>query len=85
EPEERAAAERVLREDIGPMLRATDGAVVSEMIGQRRQEAALAWPDRTVIYDVFADLVRVYDPLQDPMQRHDLREARPALYDAAVP
>lgn len=84
-PEERAAAERALREDIGPLMRATDGAVVSEMIGPRGQEAALAWPDRTVIYDVFADLVRVYDSYEDPLQRHDLREARPALYDAAVP
>jgi arylsulfatase A-like enzyme len=79
-PSEREVASRALTQDIGPMMRALDGAVLSEVIGPRRQEAALAWEDTTVVYDVLADLARVYDAHGDPMQQRDLREERPDLY-----
>jgi len=82
---ERAAAHRVLRRDVGPWMRALDGAVVSEMIGPRRQEAALIWSDHTLVYDVLADLLRVYDARADPGQRRDLREARPDLLGHFAP
>lgn len=72
---ERAAARDVLREDVGPMLRALDGAVVSEMIGPTRQEVSLAWPDSTLVYDLLAELPRVFDARTDPAQARDLREA----------
>src|SRR5690606_584130 len=54
-PPERAAAEAVFVEDVGPLLRELDGAVLSEMIGPRAQAAALHWDEHTVIYDVLAD------------------------------
>jgi arylsulfatase A-like enzyme len=82
---ERAAARAVLTEDVGPLMRALDGAVISEMIGPRRQAAALVWPDLTVTYDLLSDLSHVYDPRRDPAQRHDLREARPDLLERVAP
>ena len=84
-PAERAAAEQALREDIGPMLRETEGAVLSEMIGQSRQEAVLAMDDYVVHYDLFADLLRIYDRAADPREERDLREERPDLVQRFAP
>jgi arylsulfatase A-like enzyme len=82
---ERDAAGRVLREDIGPLMRALDGAVVSEMIGPSSQHAAFLWDEHTVVYDVLADLIRVYDAHADPRQENDLRETRPDLLGHFAP
>jgi hypothetical protein len=81
---ERAAAEDALRTGIGPTMRELDGAVVSEMIGRERQEAALIWREHTVIYDVLSDVIRVYDA-DDAGQAHDLREDRSDLLERFVP
>lgn len=82
---ERARAEAVLTEDVGPLLRELDGAVVSEMIGPRSQAAALHFDEHTVIYDVLADVLRIYDARSDPGQEHDLREDRPDLVGHFAP
>lgn len=82
---ERAAAREVLREDVGPLMRALDGAVVSEMIGPTRQEVSLALGDTTVVYDVLAELPRVFDARLDPAQARDLREDDPARVDRVLP
>ncbi|MBX3274561.1 MAG: sulfatase-like hydrolase/transferase [Sandaracinaceae bacterium] len=82
---EQAAARAVLREDVGPMLRALDGAVVSEMIGPDRQEVALAWHDTTVVYDVLAELPRLFDPRVDPGELRDLREEDEARVERVLP
>lgn len=79
----RRAAQQALREDLGPWLRALDGAVVSELIGPRRQAAALVTPEQTVVYDVLADLPRLYDA-SDTAQRHDLRESAPSRFARAL-
>lgn len=82
---EREAVRRVLREDVGPLLRALDGAVISEMIGPQRQQTALIWEDTSVVYDVLANLVRVFDARRDPRQLHDLREDDPARLERVLP
>ncbi len=84
-PPERARAEAVLTEDVGPLLRELDGAVVSEMIGPRSQAVALHYEEHTVIYDVLADVLRIYDAEADPRQERDLREARPELVGHFAP
>jgi arylsulfatase A-like enzyme len=81
---EQRAARQVLRDDVGPMMRALDGAVLSEMIGPEMQEAAFVWAEHTVLYDVLADLVRIYDA-RDVLQENDLREARPDLLERFTP
>jgi arylsulfatase A-like enzyme len=82
---ERRVAREVIETDIGPLMRELDGAVLSEMIGPRMQEAALIWDDHTVLYDVLADLARIYDSHGDPGQERDLREARPDLLGDYLP
>jgi len=82
---EGAAARRVLREDVGPLMRELDGAVIAEMIGVRRQSATLIWDDTTVVYDVLADLPRLFDARRDPTQQHDLREADPLRFSRVLP
>lgn len=82
---EQEAARAVLREDVGPLMRVLDGAVLSEMIGPSRQEAALAWADTTVVYDVLAELPRVFDPRTDPTQLRDLREEDEARVERMLP
>lgn len=81
---ERAVVRRALREDVGPLMRALDGAVVSEMIGPRSQEAALVFAEHVVLYDVLADLVRIFDAA-DAAQLRDLREDRPDLLGHFAP
>lgn len=85
EPPAREAVRAVLRDDLGPLMRALEGAVISEMIGPRRQAVALHWDEYTVLYDVMADVLRIYDAHADPLQLHDLREARPALVEDFAP
>lgn len=81
---ERRAAREALRLEIGPMMRTLDGAVLSEMIGPRHQQVALIWEDTTVIYDMLADLARVFDA-SDVEQLHDLREDDPARLERVLP
>ncbi|MFK7992272.1 MAG: sulfatase-like hydrolase/transferase [Sandaracinaceae bacterium] len=76
-PPEREAAARVFDEELGPFMHALSGAVTSEMIGPDAQGVALALPDHDVVYDVFADMARIYDAHTDAHQAHDLREALP--------
>lgn len=82
---EREAARAALREDVGPVMRELDGAVLSEMIGPSRQEAALVWEDSTLVYDVLAELPRVFDPRADPGQLADLREDDEARAERVLP
>ena len=81
----RQAADEVLRQDLGPLLRETEGAVVSEFISRQRQEAALRWDDVTVYYDLLADFFRVFDARRDPTEQRDLREERPDLVERLTP
>jgi arylsulfatase A-like enzyme len=71
----RSAVEARLRREVVPMLRATDGAVVTELLGQDRMQTALRTPGRSVHYDLIADLPRVY---ADPGELNDLYELDPA-------
>jgi len=82
---ERAAARAALRDDVGPLMRELDGAVIAEMIGVRRQHAALIWDDTTVVYDLLADLPRLFDARRDPAQLRDLREDDPARFSRVLP
>ncbi len=81
---QRAGTLDALREDVGPLLRELDGAVISEMIGLRSQQVALIWNDSTVVYDVLAELPRVFDA-DDQGQRVDLREWDGARFERLSP
>jgi arylsulfatase A-like enzyme len=84
-PAARDAALAALRDDLGPLLRETEGAVVSEFISRQRQEATLRYEDYTVYYDLMADFFRVFDARRDPGEQQELREARPDLVERFTP
>jgi len=65
-------AQRVVREDIGPLFRETGGAVITEMVSPRYQQASLRYPSHTVIYDMYGDVSRIYDVASDPDELYDL-------------
>jgi len=56
---------------ITPLLEAAGGAVVSELLGADRQQVALVWRDRKLVWDAHSGLVEAYDLRADP------EEARP--------
>lgn len=81
----RALAQDVLRSDLGPLLRETDGAVVSEFISRQRQEATLRYPDYSIYYDLLADDFMIFDARDDLEELHDLHEDRPDLVERFSP
>ncbi len=73
----RAASEKRLIEDIGPMLKATDGAAISELVAYDKMSTALAWADRKIVYNFIADAATAYDLAGDPKEKRDLMVADP--------
>lgn len=78
-PQAAEEAERLMREDYGPLFRETGGAVITEMVSLRYQRAALRYPTHTVIYDMYGDVSRIYDVADDPAELHDLAPLQPEL------
>jgi len=66
----RAASERLVR-DIGPMLRATEGAVVCELLGHDRMKAGLVYGRHTFLYDFVAERHEAYATDRDPGNLRD--------------
>lgn len=74
----RAAAERRLIEDIGPMLKSTGGAAVTELVSYDKMSTALTYRDKKIIYNFIADAATAYDLSRDPREKHDLMVDDPA-------
>ena len=72
------AARARLTEHLGPMLAATDGGVVVELIGQDRTLASLVYADRKVNYDFIAGLYEAFDLEADPYEQEDLLLVAPS-------
>jgi arylsulfatase A-like enzyme len=68
----RKAAERRLVEDIGPMLQATNGAVISELVAYDKMQTALIYADKKIVYNFIADAATAYDLKADPDEKRDL-------------
>lgn len=78
EPETVAAAEKRLVEDIGPMLKATHGAVVSELVAYDKMSTALIYGDGKIIYNFIANAAVAFDLTRDPGEKVDLVATAPA-------
>jgi len=63
-----AAADRVAT-PITPLLEASDGAVVSELLGADRQQVALMWAGRKLVWDAHSGLVEAFDLRADPTEQ----------------
>lgn len=71
-PALRAAAHKSITEVIGPVLAATDGAVVSELVGHDRIRSALTYEQYKLNYDYRSKLFELYDVRVDPLEQQDL-------------
>ncbi|MDD5309315.1 MAG: sulfatase-like hydrolase/transferase [Deltaproteobacteria bacterium] len=78
----RAAAQDRLRSDIAPMLRATGGAVVSELLGHMRMSTALVEDDRKLIHDFYSGFDELYELKADPGESLNLLLLDPEGYTA---
>jgi arylsulfatase A-like enzyme len=76
----RAAVQAKLRSDIGPMLRATGGAVVSELLGHTRMSTALIRGGRKAIHDFHSGLDELYSLEPDPGEKLNLLLLDPERY-----
>lgn len=66
----RPALDRIDR-IFAPMLQATDGAVVIELIGHNRMESALAYPTYKVNYDFITKRHELFYSQEDPLETED--------------
>ncbi|MCK9459289.1 MAG: sulfatase [Proteobacteria bacterium] len=83
EPLARAAAARV-REEIGPMLRATDGAVVIELVGHDRMMASLVYERDKINYDFITHRISLFDLSNDPLEQRERLAGEPGLEEEAA-
>lgn len=67
-----AAGEDVLRRAVGPALRATDGAVVSERLDRHAMRSSLVLGRHQAIYDHASRSMELFDRAADPKERSDL-------------
>lgn len=68
----REVARHRIREDIGPMMRATDGAVLIELIGHDRMISSLVYEKEKFNYDFLSTMYQVYNLKDDPLEQRDL-------------
>jgi arylsulfatase A-like enzyme len=67
----------VLREEVGPMMNATEGAVVVQLLGRNHEASGLILGDLKLVYDHENDIMEVYDLTSDPGETSDLMFADP--------
>jgi arylsulfatase A-like enzyme len=73
------AARTRLSEEIGPMMRATDGAVIVELVGHDRMLSSLVYESRKINYDFISGRTEVFDTRIDPLEQRNLLLSRPEL------
>lgn len=75
----REVARRRIREDIAPMMRATDGAVLVELVGHDRMMSSLVYDKYKFNYDFLSSMYEVYDVESDPMEQKNLFDTNAEL------
>lgn len=80
----REVAQRRIREDIGPMMRATDGAVLIELVGHDRMLSSLVYEKEKFNYDFLSTLYQAYDVEADPYEQKDLFYTQPEMAERGV-
>ena len=70
-------ADERISQDIGPMLKYTEGAVVIELTGRDRMMSSLVYDTYKVNYDFFSGLHELYNVKTDPLEQHNLFRAIP--------
>src|SRR5690606_351987 len=78
------AAGARIQQDLGPMMRATDGGVVVELIGHDRMLTSLVYPRYKFNYDFLSSMFEVYDLDIDPKESQSLFDTNVGLAQEAV-
>jgi len=68
----RTETEKIIRNEIGPMMRATDGAVIIELVGHDRMQSSLVYETHKVNYDFITQRLEVFDLRTDPSEQRNL-------------
>ena len=76
-PPVRDAAVSRLSNEVGPMMRATGGAVIVELIGHDRMQSSLVYETKKINYDFISGKVELFDPRSDPLESRDLLRIHP--------
>ncbi len=61
-----------LQENIGPMMKETDGAVVVEIFGHYGTRSALVYDQYSLFYDFSSKFFELYDNKKDPKQKKNI-------------
>ena len=77
------AVERITR-IFAPMLQATAGAVVVELLGHNLMKSALIYPTYKMNYDFISRRHELFDPQKDPLDAEDRLEYNNALTQRAL-
>lgn len=75
----REVAQRRIRENIGPMMRATDGAVLIELIGHDRMISSLVYEREKFNYDFLSTMYEAYEIENDPLEQENLFDTHPEM------
>ncbi|MCP4602510.1 MAG: sulfatase-like hydrolase/transferase [Proteobacteria bacterium] len=66
------ASNKQLNNVFGPMLKATDGAVIVERLGGQNMRTSLVYPNYSLIYDYYSRYHELYDLRKDPNELNDI-------------
>jgi arylsulfatase A-like enzyme len=80
----KAEAETRIKEDIGPMMRDTEGAVLIELLGHDRMMSSLVYDKYKFNFFYLSGLYEVFDIQKDPFEKNNLFDSSPALAEEAA-
>lgn len=78
----RASAKRRATLELGPMLEATGGAVITELVGHDKMQTGLIVGDSKLIYDFNTNTSRAFDLARDPAEKVDVLLTDPDAFPA---
>jgi arylsulfatase A-like enzyme len=79
-----AAIEPRIADELAPMIEATEGAVIAEVLGHDRTLSVLIDPNEAFVYDFIADRHEAYRTQADPFMLRDGFARDPSLAERAV-
>ncbi len=79
----RSVADTRLRKEIGPLMRAIDGAVLTELVSPQKMRVRFTDPRYATLYDVKSKRLEIYDHRADLAEKDDLAPDHPDLVETA--
>jgi arylsulfatase A-like enzyme len=80
----RSFADACVRDILAPFMKATRGAVITELLGRRTMKTALTTGQHSLIHDFIADSTQIYDLEADPTEQADLAPTPAPAFDDLI-